>query len=365
MTPRSSTGAKSADRAPTTTRASPRRTRCHASRRCTSVIPLCSTATAPKRDQEPPDGLGRERDLRHQHDRPLAALEGRLDQAQVDLRLAAPRDAMEQRRAAAPLIQRLGEPLDRRPLVRRELGVARPRLGDRPRGGHRRAATACSSTARPLLDQRADGPVGDVELLDDVDARDGPTRLEQGPKDPVLLRVGRALQLREPGFVHALGWRHHHHRPAAALALQRRREHGRERLAPGARVVVGHPSREVEQVFVEHRLRVQHLGDGLQAARGDVSGLPGGDDDGDLTAPGEGHHHPHPRLDARLQLRGDRVRVLAPHGPIQGDLGEELRSRPLGASGAGSSGAGSRRTAALGLTHELGPEEAVDLLRCP
>ena len=51
---------------------------------------------------EAPDGLRRERDLGHEHDHALAALERRGGRAQVDLGLARAGDAVQQVRAAAP-----------------------------------------------------------------------------------------------------------------------------------------------------------------------------------------------------------------------------------------------------------------------
>ena len=71
-------GANTAERAPTTMRASPRARRRHSSQRSPSPSPLCSTATAlAEARAHAIDELVRERDLRHQHQRAALARERR------------------------------------------------------------------------------------------------------------------------------------------------------------------------------------------------------------------------------------------------------------------------------------------------
>ena len=100
--PSRSTGAKIAERAPTTMRAAPD---CDA---CTLVAPLgLRQPGVQNRDAiaeacaEPPDRLRRERDLRHEDDRREAALERCCSRLQVHLRLPAARGAVEEKVAPA------------------------------------------------------------------------------------------------------------------------------------------------------------------------------------------------------------------------------------------------------------------------
>ena len=127
------TGAKTAERAPTTTRASPEAIRSRSSRRSASVSPEWSSAMrSPKRAWKRPTRLRGERDLGDEHDRPEPALERRRAGLEVDLGLAAAGRAVEQE-APAALVDRADDPLDRRlllgrqPLGRRLAGQARRR----------------------------------------------------------------------------------------------------------------------------------------------------------------------------------------------------------------------------------------------
>ena len=74
----------------------------------------------PKARLEPPQRLGRERDLRHEHDRRPSALQRRCARLEVDLGLAAAGLAVEQEMAAAG-IERGGDPCQRRSLLARQL----------------------------------------------------------------------------------------------------------------------------------------------------------------------------------------------------------------------------------------------------
>ncbi len=76
---------------------------------------------------EAPDGLRRERDLRHEHDRPEPALERGGAGLEVHLGLAAAGRPFEQDVLADPLVERGDDPLDRGALVRRSGRRAPPR----------------------------------------------------------------------------------------------------------------------------------------------------------------------------------------------------------------------------------------------
>ena len=115
--PRFGTGAKTAERAPTTTGASPATIRSRSSRRSASVRPECSTAIrSPKRAWKRPSVCGCQRDLRDEHDRALSARERSRARLQVDLRLAAAGRAGEQQ-VRAGAVDRLHDPRNR-PLLR-------------------------------------------------------------------------------------------------------------------------------------------------------------------------------------------------------------------------------------------------------
>src|SRR5205085_253976 len=84
---------------------------------------------------EAADCLRSEGDLRHEHDRSEASLERRLAGAQIDLGLAAPRDAVEQEMTACG-IERTDDTRDRLGLrLRQSLG---PRLAAEAESLHRR-----------------------------------------------------------------------------------------------------------------------------------------------------------------------------------------------------------------------------------
>ena len=99
MTPRSGTGANTAERVPSTMRAWPLKALAPAGSRSWSVSPECSTATRHGEAlAEAADELRREADLRHQHQRPPAAREHALHDMQIDLGLAAAGDAVQNKR---------------------------------------------------------------------------------------------------------------------------------------------------------------------------------------------------------------------------------------------------------------------------
>ena len=102
ISPSGSTGAKIAERAPITIRARPWRILCHSSWRSPggqmAVQHRHQRLHAARAEPrlEPLDRLRRQRNLRHQHDRAFALLQRVVDRLQVDLRLAAAGDAVQQ-----------------------------------------------------------------------------------------------------------------------------------------------------------------------------------------------------------------------------------------------------------------------------
>ena len=92
------------------------------------------------------DGLRRERDLRHEHDRAEPALERRLDRLEVDLGLAGAGGAVEEQVRRPPLVEGGDDPGERGLLLAAQLGrpsLARERLRARPAAAARRAASPC------------------------------------------------------------------------------------------------------------------------------------------------------------------------------------------------------------------------------
>ena len=140
------TGAKIAERAPTTTRASPLAMRSRSSRRSASVSPEWMQRDArAEAGAEAPDRLRRQRDLRHEHDRAEAALERRAARLEVHLGLAAARRAVEQEVPAAAGVERADDGLESAlPASPRAAPArARPRAPRaRPAARARRAASA-------------------------------------------------------------------------------------------------------------------------------------------------------------------------------------------------------------------------------
>ena len=125
ITPSDGTGANTAERAPTTTGASPDAIRSRSSRRSASVSAEWSTATrSPKRSRKRPSVCGVSAISGHEHDRAAAARERRLARADVDLGLAAAGRAVEQDVAAAAVEQR-----------RRSARARAPASSDRCSGG--------------------------------------------------------------------------------------------------------------------------------------------------------------------------------------------------------------------------------------
>ena len=165
---------------------------------------------------EAPDGLRRERDLGHEHDRALPARERRLGRAQVDLGLARAGHAVEQERAA------LLDLRERAALAVRELHRA---VGGRVR---ERGAAALALADR------------------DQPARlQAPQRARVGRRHARQRREQRALVLRQPL---ALQRRRRPLRPQLGPRPPRRRQHERERPRGRGAVLVRHPERQLHEL---------------------------------------------------------------------------------------------------------------------
>ena len=95
--PRFTIGANTAERVPTTIRASPRRMLCHCSARSSGVSCECSSATSSaERREHLPRHRGRQPDLRHQQQRRLPGIQRPLHRGKVHRRLARSGDAIQQ-----------------------------------------------------------------------------------------------------------------------------------------------------------------------------------------------------------------------------------------------------------------------------
>ena len=110
-------GAKTADRAPTTTWTSPEAMLCQWRCRSASLMWLCKYGDPGKPPAEPADRLRRQADLGYQHDRLPAPRHDFLDRRQVHLGLAAAGDAVDQERGEAARLDRRYEPLEGRGLL--------------------------------------------------------------------------------------------------------------------------------------------------------------------------------------------------------------------------------------------------------
>ena len=100
-------GANTADRVPTTTRASPRRIRCHCSARSSGVNPECSSATSsPERRHHLPRHRRRQPNLRHQQQRTLPRIESPPHRRKIHRRLPRPGHPIQQQRPNPPFHRR-------------------------------------------------------------------------------------------------------------------------------------------------------------------------------------------------------------------------------------------------------------------
>ena len=284
---------------------------------------------APNAAEERGDG-GRQRDLGHEQQHTAARLAHAARKAEVDLGLAAARDAVQERNLKRAARRQRAQPLQRRVLLRcqrhRRRGVGRhtrskgsrstravrPRrdpvdeAGDAPSiqparrelgdgRAVRRAAQEIENGSLPGRQRRA----GEIFCALRRDARD-PHRARRvsSPAQRLCERDQSILLEREDASCTARSGRSRSRRrccarpsarrgprvarrapeqarlaelrdPRVALALdpRPRRHRGGHRLAEAARVVFGHPMRQAHDVGWKERLIVQDVDDGLQIRR--------------------------------------------------------------------------------------------------
>ena len=128
-----SSGVNTAERVPTTTSTSPRRMRCHWSCRSPVESPLCWIATrAPKCARNTPVAAGVSAISGTMHEHAPAGRDDVRRETEIQLRLAAAGDAVQQDRAEQPGRRRLFQMSKRRRLLGRERVRARRHLAERP-----------------------------------------------------------------------------------------------------------------------------------------------------------------------------------------------------------------------------------------
>jgi hypothetical protein len=242
-------------------------------------------------------GLRREADFRHQHQRLFATRQAGIDGAQVDLGLAATGDPVQQ-----PGL----EPAERADDLRHRRGL----VGVRLRQGARRRRRGGRRGRRLHPVASLQGTPG------------GTPAIHGGRQVGLALRVtqqlGQARRFRvapqasgafAPGRVELPGLDPRRRRRLSGA--QRGRQGGGQHFAEGAAVVVGRPAQRLPQLGGEQRRRVQALFGGFQIVPGPV----GGSDLGhhpDQSAPAERRPHPaaHPRCVGLLAGRRQIVEKL-------------------------------------------------------
>ncbi len=290
----------------------------------------------PEARAKAPDELRRERDLRHEQDRPASLFAGLGDRAQVDLRLPRARHAVQQKAVIAARVHRADERVHRR-LLR---GVRHRR--DVALDGHGEVAIrddlALLCRDEPALDERAQHRARLLEVLPKLRERHLAALLEQRQERPLPLpeaRVPDRLR-RAPGD--QLGARAERRagqrlvlfekavlpQPRERLARQRggrRAQH----LAHRMQVVVRRLDEQREQFRREHGLRVHDPRDAphAPAARRRL-GAP--EHDPRQFAGPERHGDAHSRRDLRHQRGRHSVREAAPDRHRHRDL-DEVRVR--------------------------------------
>ena len=265
-----------------------------------------------ERAPEPSDGLRRERDLGHQHDRAFSPVQHVPKELHVHQGLAGARDPVQQERPAAAS-QRTPQPFQGASLVGRG-----HELRGRPGGpiakrvhGHGFAFDGDHASLLHPANQVAAEPVLEQDLQ----------RLPSAGFLKALVRLLLSLGLAE----HALHLvqradlaRDHDHRAARDRRLprrvrHRRRQHGSQHQAQRRHVVVGRPQGQLPEIPGHRRLPVQHRDDSAQTRN--LLSLPG--DPSRHGAAPEGH------LDARPH-RGNASR-----DPVAERLVDRHRQRHL------------------------------------
>ena len=266
------------------------------------------------------DGLRRQADLRHQHQRLFALTHHLLDGPQIDFRLAAAGDAVQQERTEPALVQRRfqGRPGAHLVLVKCDRPLGRGRL----LGGVRETVHAPGEASnQPFLHQRLDGTGAALDPSRQVAHLHRPPQLAQQFQSGGLLggQVGRPRRA-----VDAL-----YERPLfrAGLVAGAGRHHGVKHLTPSAKVVVGHPARQAHQVVVQQRLVVEDGGQFLDRPRRRRFSETDAVADRGTVAAAERRPDALADADRRLKVVADGVGKGVVQRPIKHDVGEQAGDR--------------------------------------
>ena len=254
--------------------------------------------------REPRDRLGRQPDLRHEHDRALPPLQRRLGGRQVDLGLARARDPVQQVLAAGAAVHRRDDRLDRRALLGRQRRPAR-RGADLHHPRAPQALLVAEPDEPPRLQAAQRRPVDPVVGLE-------PARRELGAVRRALARQPlerAALPRPQPGTVakrppagRGGGGERLEPRPRPpARPAHGGRQHELQPTSRGRAVLAGHPDAEPDELGRRPRRQgLDRLGEpfGWQLARlGDV------DHDSDHPPAAERHQQDAADADLAQPLR--------------------------------------------------------------
>ena len=267
--------------------------------------------------REARDQLRSERDLRHEHQRLLAAGHDRLDGAQVHLGLAAAGNAVQQERNEGT--GRRSDRVDGSALLRRRIQPLR-RLHIAPRWRVLRNAQARNPSsllefARVIAPARREG--GELRRVGTVP----PAQEFRQFAQPIRATRQRWQLVRVRGSGQRPSLRGLQHRSAGA---QCRGQRGCDDLARGMTVVIGRPPEQLEQGLVEDRFVVDHAECRLQLGVRQVRAVTGLDEHTDDAPAAERHPEAHagPKIgDVRRRRRP--VVEKSPQRRIDGD-GEDF-----------------------------------------
>ena len=275
---------------------------------------------------EPRHGLGRKRDLRHEHN-PLASRCDHLGQGlQVELRLSAGGDPVEQDRLEPAVIQVRGNGVKRCGLVlrgRRGRRLFRAELKGRVvvngRFAQRGVARALEGAEDAVIRLGEADHVARRHLAPDGGQHSQHARLAGGP--------GLDLRRARTELVGAARGGDEKNGARGGLLLDRAGQYRIQGLAPRARIIGGHPARELEHTAVEHGPPVEQLDDILDARRVNRRLTVEANAVADHLATAEGHAHARPRPDRILQGARHAIVKHALHRHVQGHGSIRFRRR--------------------------------------
>ena len=205
---------------------------------------------------EPRHRLRREGDLRHEDDPLPARLDAEAQRPQIDFRLAAAGDAVEQRHVEPAARERRLDPVERRLLLGRRdrrLGAGDGQLQERiGRGFFQQRQEAGLAKFRDDARVRFCEPRQFAGYDFTWNPRERPENASLPRRALLDLRGVREQFLRRARGGNPLD------APRRGARLDDRRQYGVERLAPGTAIIAGHPFRQVAHLLVEERALVQH-----------------------------------------------------------------------------------------------------------